>query len=233
MTKQNSGVKFHDTLNPKLFYNQTMKPEIRQHLLKIAQDFMDNLGIEDPDDITISGSNAAYTYTPFSDIDLHIIYDYLTVSDKEVYQELYKVKKVLYNDKYDIKVKDIPVELYVQDVDETHFSLGIYSVLHNRWISRPTKTSAKINHDEVKEKYKNLKEVINLALKADNVKQVNRVIDTIKRYRQAGLTKGGEFSPENIAFKMARNADLLTKLFAYRDELHSASLSLAEKNKKI
>ena len=91
------AIKFHDTLNPALWdKSEHLKPEIRDQLLLIAEDFAESLGVDDLalTDITISGSNAAYTYTPHSDIDLHLIVD---IPDNDVYKELFKAKKFIYN----------------------------------------------------------------------------------------------------------------------------------------
>jgi hypothetical protein len=51
--------------------------KVREQLLVIAQDFLQELGVNDLDvkDITISGSNSAYSYTKHSDLDLHILVD--------------------------------------------------------------------------------------------------------------------------------------------------------------
>ena len=67
------AVKFHTELNPALWDGKTMRPEVRDALLKIADDFKTFMGIDDLaiEDITVSGSNAAVSYTPHSDIDLH------------------------------------------------------------------------------------------------------------------------------------------------------------------
>jgi hypothetical protein len=48
----------------------------------------------------------------------------------------------------------------------------------------------------------------------------------IKQYRQAGLDKGGEFGPENLAYKALRSRGYITKLYDLRDRLHSKHLSL-------
>ena len=59
--KLSDAVHFHDELNPAIFEGDTMKPEVREQLLTIAEDFVEHLGINhiDIEDITISGSSAA------------------------------------------------------------------------------------------------------------------------------------------------------------------------------
>ena len=71
------AVKFNDELNPRLWGpDQHLLPAVRERLLAIADDFRESLGIDvQVKDITVSGSNAAYTYTPHSDIDLHLVVD--------------------------------------------------------------------------------------------------------------------------------------------------------------
>ena len=222
------AVTFHDKLNPKLFDGQHLKADVSKQLRLIAQDFIEELGIKGlhVKDITISGSNAAYSYTPHSDLDLHLIVDMSKLSDDEVYKELFTAKKTLYNDKHDISVYKIPVELYVQDSNQPHVSLGEYSILNDKWIKFPTKRRANFDQTATKAKYDKLMELIKHGLKSVNITRVKNIIDTIKRYRQAGLDKGGEFGPENLAFKAVRSQGLVTKLYALRDKLHSDTLSI-------
>jgi hypothetical protein len=121
------AVKFHRRLNPKIWgRDEHLLPEVREKLLAIAADFQEFLGVEDLNvqDITISGSNAAYSYTKNSDIDLHLV---VTMPDNPVYQELFTAKKYQYNDEHNIKIGGADVELYVQPADQAHHSQGIYS----------------------------------------------------------------------------------------------------------
>ncbi len=123
------AVKFHTELNPALWDGDRMRPEVREALIKIADDFREFLGISDlaVEDITVSGSNAAYTYTPHSDIDLHLLVDFSKLNPDQVYQELFNAKKYQYNDQHDIKIRGYDVELYVQDAGKPVRSLGISS----------------------------------------------------------------------------------------------------------
>jgi hypothetical protein len=226
--KLSDAVTFHDKLNPKLFAGQKLRPDVKSQLTIIAQDFLEELGISglDVKDITVSGSNAAYSYTNHSDLDLHILVDMSGMPDNEIYQELFTAKKTIYNDSHDIKVHGIPVELYVQDASEPVVSLGEYSLMNNEWIRIPTKRRAGLDQNATAAKYKKLKELLVRALKSKDLAKVTEVLKTIRRYRQAGLDKGGEFGPENLAYKALRSQGFITKLYALRDELHSKKLSI-------
>ena len=88
------AIRFHSRLNPGLWNNREhIKPEVREALLKIADDFREFLGVPDLQvkDITVSGSNASYSYTPHSDIDLHLVVEIPELYDP-VYRELFNAK---------------------------------------------------------------------------------------------------------------------------------------------
>lgn len=230
--KLSDAVKFHDRLNPKLFKNEKLDPEVRKQLLIIAQDFMQELGVSglNVEDITLSGSNAAYTYTKHSDADLHILIDMSKLPEDEVYRELFNSKKNLYNDSHDITVHGIPVELYVQDTNEPVKSLGEYSVLNDKWINIPKKRRATLDITNTRLKFQKLIEIIEIAIKSQDVEKINTLLGLIRRYRQAGLDKGGEFSPENLAFKALRSQGMIDKLRNVKNKLHSKDLSIENVN---
>jgi hypothetical protein len=226
--KLSDAVTFHNKLNPKLWNGTHLRPEVRKQLITIAQDFLSELGIHDLDvkDITVSGSNAAYSYTKHSDLDLHILVDLTGLDNDEVYKELFNAKKTIYNDSHDITIHGVPVELYVQDSREPVISLGEYSVLNNQWINIPTKRRANFDQNSSRAKYDKLLDIINQALKSTNIEKVTKTLKKIRQYRQAGLDKGGEFGPENLAYKALRSRGYITKLYDLRDKLHSQELTV-------
>lgn len=222
------AIKFHDELNPQLWYDTRLRPEVKKQLKLIAEDFLEELGISglDVKDLTISGSNAAYSYTPHSDLDLHIILDFNEMTNDDVYRELFNAKKTIYNDTHKIKIHGVPVELYVQDSNQPVVSVGEYSLLKDRWIKIPNKRRANFDQNATKAKYDKLHALIQHALKSKDLKVVNNILKKIKQYRQAGLDKGGEFGPENLAYKALRNQDYITRLYNLRDKLHSEELTI-------
>lgn len=221
------AVVFNEQLNPALFDDGRMRPEVRRALLTIADDFQDFLGLDDLDvlDITISGSNAAYTYTPHSDIDLHLIVMIPDAHDPEL-RELFDAKKYQYNDQHNIRIRGYDVELYVQDAEQEHHSMGIYSVMRDAWISEPRKVEADVDDASVEQKYETYRHRINRALLSDDMDHVKSLLTAIKDMRRAGLSDGGEFSPENLAFKMLRTSGDIGRLRDHFYNLKDRSLGL-------
>ena len=223
------AVKFNDRLNPRLWgADEHLRPEVRAQLLRIADDFREFLGITDLDlqDITISGSNAAYTYTPNSDIDLHLV---VKMPADEVYRELFDAKKFQYNEQHNIKIGGYDVELYVQDADQPHISQGIYSVANNDWIQVPRRRKSEVDDTSTRNKYEKVGKQIERAIRSGNLKRITQLADKIKKMRQTGLEAHGEFGPENLSFKMLRSQGLIKQLYDARNAAKDQELSLKEK----
>ena len=222
-----TAIVFHQRLNPKLWTKGKLKPQVRFHLLEIAKHFVDyieidNLGLQD---ITISGSNAGYTYSRKSDIDLHLIVD-IPQDKKQILKQLFDAKKNQYNFQHDIKIKNIDVEVYVQDAEQVHHSVGVYSVLDDKWLKVPEAVSDTVDRAEVKVKYKQYVGKVRTALRSDNLQAVKQTSDDIKRLRQQGLDREGELSVENITFKILRAKGYIEQLRNHISKLKADSLSL-------
>ena len=109
----------HEELNPLLFENDELKSEIKEAIEKIVNQFVEDLktdGVKiEVKDVILVGSNVSYNYTKDSDLDIHIIVDKDKLDcDPELYTLLYGVYRSLFNKNYDITLKGIPVEIYVE-----------------------------------------------------------------------------------------------------------------------
>ena len=224
-----SAVQFHKELNPLLWRGSVLNPQVRFKLLQIAKHFVTFIDIPELllKDVTISGSNAAYSYTAQSDIDLHLI---VTVPRERelLLKPLYDAKKNQYNYVHDIKIKGIDVEVYVQPEDQKHHSLGIYSVLDNKWVSEPTMATIKIDDGDVEAKVENYLNKIMQALTTDDIDEAREMYQEIRKLRQSGLEQGGEFSVENVAFKVLRAKGFIQQLQQHINKLQDKALSLGE-----
>lgn len=216
----------HHELNPVLWANNKLRPEVRVKLLEIARHFALYLNVPRLylKDVTLSGSSAGYNYSDYSDIDLHLVVNKLES------EELFTAKKNLYNNQHDLHIGRIPVELYVQPADQKHHSAGIYSVLDDKWINEPVHEEPTIDPKDIKSKARNYAGKINFAMRSGDIDQCEAVLDDLKRLRKAGLESNGEQSVENLAFKLLRARGQIDKLRKYITKLESAKLSLGEHN---
>jgi hypothetical protein len=221
------AIQFHPCLNRKIWGDEFMRPEVREDLLLIMEDFKDFLGVDDLYivDVTVSGSMAAYTYTPHSDIDLHLVVRTPT-NQTGLYAELFDAKKSLYNLTRNIKVRGYDVELYVQNVHDEVKSMGIYSVLTDRWIDYPKRIRAEIDDLSVLSKVDVYTVRMMNAIDGDDLAGAQQVWEDYRAMRKAGLEAGGELSPENLAFKILRTRGLSKKLYDRILELKDKQLSL-------
>jgi len=213
-------------LNPKLWDNGDLDPQIAEKLKEIAEAFVDFVGIElDIVDLTITGSNANYTWTEHSDLDLHVIVSGLPDDNT---RELFNAKKTLWGDQHDITIKGMPVECYVQGQDEKHHSTGVYSLLNASWLIEPKKTKPQVDDAAVEAKKDAVLHDIEVALLSKDLDKIRSVKDKIVKMRKAGLERAGEWSTENLVFKIIRNLGLIDQIAEKIRELEDEQLSLEQ-----
>ena len=226
-----------DSLNPKIWdKDDTLNKEVREKLLGVANEFINFLGVPIlVEDIIFTGSLSNYNWSKYSDIDLHVVADFTQFSDEllPLYQELFKVKKTLFNTDHDIKIFGYEVELYVQDSNEAHFSSGVYSVLFDEWSNKPKKENVKVDKNLIREKSKQWMEIIDTALDAasdvtaDDAREIlKKCKDKLKKYRTCGLEKEGEYSDENLVFKVLRRNGYIEKLMNFENDVVDKDLSM-------
>lgn len=224
-------MKFHDELNPKLWNNFELKEEVKDKLEEIAQAFIDYLNIPDEAilDIRITGSSANYNYTKHSDLDLHLIVDYEQVHKECPIVEGYLWSmKSAFNKEHDISIYGIDVEVYAEDSRQQAISNGVYSLLDDEWIKKPEKIEPTNNDAAVLAKYNEIKDAVE---KLNDSEEAELLLDKIYEMRKAGLTEQGEFSTENLAFKMLRNEGIIDRLKDIKKKNIDKQLTLESYNK--
>ena len=230
----------HQNLNQSLWSeDDQLRPEVRERLLEIAQQFISKTQGADAEikDITFTGSLANYNYSMLSDIDLHILIDFEQLNDDiDLVKDYFNAVKALWNYWHDIRIKDHEVEVYVQNETEPHVSSGIYSVMNDEWIKKPVPQKAEIDEESIATKANSLKDQIDRALalmEKDEYKETYeraiKIRNKIKKFRKAGLETAGEYSVENLAFKTLRNNGYLKKLSDLKRDAYDAMMSLKEK----
>jgi hypothetical protein len=234
--------KSKDMLCPSIFNRPThmIREDVRKRLLEISDHFIDSLGMEFfIHDIVLTGSLSNYNWSEYSDVDLHIIIDYSDIKGNDgsdsfmsIIKEFFDAKKNVWNEKHNIKIKGFDVELYVQDIKEPHISSGVYSVLNNEWLVKPKKETPNIDDRKILEKgeefAKKIDNLIDLGEKGNVLPKIEDLRKKLKKFRQTGLEGGGEYSYENLTFKLLRRNGYIKKLLDLKNNITDKKLSITQ-----
>jgi hypothetical protein len=207
-------VAYNNKLNPEAWAGKNLRPEVSKKLLLAAHNFIDYLQIPNFTllDIVLTGSMANYNYTQFSDYDLHVVTRYSDLECDDLAEAFYRAKKQTWNDEHNIRIRGNDVELYVEDVDQPPVSGGVYSILEDRWIKSPNYEPPNVNDREVQVKAQDLIKQITAAIDSNDTADIARLKVKIRNMRRAALDTAGEFSVENLAFKVLRNMGYMERL---------------------
>lgn len=233
-TLREVAAELHDCLNIKIWdEDNNLRPIVRDKLLHITKQYAEDsevLKYEDILDAEIVGSNASYNYTPQSDLDLHLVVNMESLScDPVLFQLACNAEKINFNKSYDIKVRGIDVELYVEDVKSCTASNGIYSVFKDEWIKFPAKIEVPsfendAGYNTLLGEYKTKAEA--LLEPNTSAEDIDNYINSLYTLRRSGIMTDGEFSKGNFIFKEIRNLGLLDALKDTLKDIRSKELSV-------
>jgi len=235
--------KIKDSLNPEIWPNGKLEEKIRTHLIKIAKDFINDVGLKGIKvyDIVFMGSLANYNWSKFSDIDLHILVNLEEFDgDPKMIANYFNAYGELWNQEHKITVHGYPVEIYVQDIHTIGSASSVFSLLRKRWVKKPTRENFKINAKDIKDKankfiYK-LKDIRQDYQDKQYQSVVDKVTDLkgkIKRMRNSGLEGGGEYSQENLVFKTLRRTPFMDILDNFKAKAYDSLMSVMETNETM
>jgi hypothetical protein len=216
------GFKIHDTLDQTIWSGENLKPDIKERLIKIVEDFIEGLPVSvSVKDITLTGSLANYNWSKYSDVDLHVIVDFDSVDENtDLVKGFFDAQRGRWNDKHDIKMHGYDVEIYIENDKEEHLSTGVYSIMNDEWLVHPERIERSIDFETAKKKaedidgrLQNIKDLYEDNEFQKVMDNVDRLKQKIRDMRSAGLeSEEMEYSPENIAFKLLRRSSILNKL---------------------
>jgi hypothetical protein len=228
---ESTVVTVNRTLNPKIWKGNELDPQVISKLKDIAQAFEKFVGIDlDVVDYTITGSNANYTWTEYSDLDLHLIIPG-TPTDEQ--RELFTAKKALWAEQHTITIKGLPVETYIQGQDEPHHSTGVYSIVKDQWLTKPKKIKPRVNDAAVEAKKDSVMRDLETAMLSKDLEKLRAIKEKITKMRKAGLERAGEWSVENLVFKILRNLGMIDQLTEKIRELEDQELSLENQQRVL
>jgi len=225
-------LKTHTELNPKIWTDKKLDPEIATNLIKIGKEWAKFADIPEKfiKDYIIVGGNANFNYTKYSDIDLHLVVDKSKIGCDGCLDDFLRAKKQLWALTHNITIKGHPVELYAQDIDEIVGSKGQYSLNQKKWTQEPTPYKMNRKDPEVVKKVKDFIYQIDSLInaKSDDKVVFQNLKDKIGTMRKAAIQKAGEYAPENLVFKELRNRGYVEKVWNYLRDLGDKELSVEE-----
>lgn len=234
-----NSFKIKNSLNKEIWPNDKLSKEIRLKLIQIAEDFIKDLELPKDvkiKDIIFTGSLANYNWSKYSDIDLHVVIDFDQFEgDEKMIEDFFYAQKSIWNQEHDITIAGYPVEMYVQNINDKLVATSVYSVLHNKWIKKPSREEFNIDKNIIKDKalsiihnLKDIRQDYKDKKYKEVVDKVTKLKKKIKNMRNAGLERGGELSLENIVFKVLRRTDFMDILDSFKSKSYDNLMSIDE-----
>jgi hypothetical protein len=227
------SLQYHNNLNPKLWDDGQLKPEVRGKLIQFAETWREFAMIpkEMVEDVVMTGGNANYNYTDLSDIDVHLVVDRDGFGlPRDFIDQFLQDKKILWTMTHpDIKVYGYPLEPYAQDLAESiPMGQGQYSLMNDEWIQMPLNLHFDFSTNRVlQDKVEHYKQVIDRLIRSHADDKALKAIKTkITAARGPAIAKEGEFSLENLVFKELRNQGYIDKIDMYTKSEQDRALSL-------
>ena len=229
---------YNDELNPKLYDESgNMHRNVHAALIAVAKNFVADIDLPDMivHDIILTGSSANFNWNKFSDVDLHLISDIDVFADPHMAAKYFTAAKNVWNNRHNVDIHGLDVEVYVEDNDEHNESLGRFSVMNNEWITKPVHNKPVFDEDAVNRKVRYIMKEIDMYLDdSDELDEIEHLKQKIWDMRKEGLEKAraqgkpGEFSVENLAFKVLRNMGYLDKILQALKDAEDRELSIRE-----
>jgi len=202
-----SSFSVRDTLNPKIWENPndpkeaTLKPKIRKGLMKIAEEFVDDLG----DDVFVE--------------DVFLMVDL----KKKIFNSKHNIK--IYGYDVEVYAQGESDEHHSDGV----FSIMNDEWIHKPE-KKELKLNMSVLKNKIKCWTEKIDDAVEDAKSTGKTEELKKLKEKLKDYRQSGLNKDGEFSYENLVFKFLRRSGHIGKLFDEKTKIKDKELSIEIKS---
>jgi hypothetical protein len=223
----NINICMEKALNDKIWSDYKLIPEIKTRLLEISRKVVSNLHVPVTlKQVLFTGSLASYRWRASSDIDLHIIVELDEKGYEKIAENYFQAYSKIFNDYYSIFVKSYKIEINVKTEEVVLEDKGIYDILKDSWIQKPSIPKKEFEDEEVIELSLYYKEKIDDVVDGlEDFEKVESLRKEIKALRTSGLLEDGEFSTGNMVFKELRHSGYLKRLYDYKQKKESEELS--------
>ena len=125
------------------------------------------------------------------------------------------------------------MEIYFQDTNEPHLSTGVYSIQNDEWDVEPKPVAASIDYANIEKKATDISDRITDIERMMDEGEEDKVLDAIDRLkakirnmRKTGLEGAGQFSVENLAFKVLRRSEELKRLSDLKVKAYDSMMTI-------
>ena len=238
--------KVKDKLNPDFFNSEgQLNSQIRLRLLDIADDFVKSLAVKwvKPSDIVLTGSIANYNWSKYSDVDIHIIYNFNDVYKKtEFVKDYFNSKRDIWNDTHEgLTIKNLPVEISIEDSSNPAKSTGVYSLEKNKWVKEPENMNdSELNKEYIKDfcakqmtKFDELFDEIDNETDRKKLEilsnKVEALYEKLKNMRGEALkSKEKEMATGNIIWKVIKHQGYIERAWDYINKVYDRRNTINE-----
>jgi hypothetical protein len=238
--------KVKDKLNPDFFNDEgQLNSQIRLRLLDIADDFVTSLEVKwvKPSDIVLTGSIANYNWSKYSDVDIHIIYNFKDVYSKtDFVKDYFNSKRDIWNNTHEgLTIKDLPVEISVEDSSNPAKSTGVYSLEKNKWVKEPEDMNdSELNKEYIKDfcakqmtKFDELFDEIDNETDRKKLEilsnKVEALYEKLKNMRGEALkSKEKEMATGNIIWKVIKHQGYIEQAWEYINKVYDRRNTIDE-----
>jgi predicted nucleotidyltransferase len=238
--------KVKDKLNPDFFNSEgQLNSQIRLRLLDIADDFVKSLAVKwvKPSDIVLTGSIANYNWSKYSDVDIHIIYNFNDVYKKtEFVKDYFNSKRDIWNDTHEgLTIKNLPVEISIEDSSNPAKSSGVYSLEKNKWVKEPENMNdSELNKEYIKDfcakqmtKFDELFDEIDNETDRKKLEilsnKVEALYEKLKNMRGEALkSKEKEMATGNIIWKVIKHQGYIERAWDYINKVYDRRNTINE-----
>lgn len=242
--------KVKDKLNPDFFNDEgQLNSQIRLRLLDIADDFVKSLEVKwvKPSDIVLTGSIANYNWSKYSDVDIHIIYNFKDVYTKtDFVKDYFNSKRDIWNNTHEgLTIKGLPVEISVENSSNPAKSTGVYSLEKNKWVKEPgDMNDSELNKEYIKDfcakqmtKFDELFDEIDNETDRKKLEilsnKVEALYEKLKNMRGEALkSKEKEMATGNIIWKVIKHQGYIEQAWEYINKVYDRKNTIDE-NKPV
>jgi hypothetical protein len=150
--------------------------------------------------------------------------------DEDLVKSSLDGKRFIWNERHDITIGGVEIEVYFQDVDEPHMASGLYSLQEGKWLREPVYDPPEVDAADVKSKAEQVeRDIDRLEREVNGASDMDieslqaattKIRKKITRMRKDSLEKDGEFGVGNLAFKSLRNTGHIGKIIDLDSKLY-------------